>query len=149
MSVTSCERLLCVLLISACGVFSSGSEPVLQMLGGECSDGLDNDGDGLKDYPADPGCESDFDPREEALSTPHACSDGLDNDSDGRIDFDSNHNGRQDAQDDPGCSSASDDDEYNVVLPQCSDGIDNDTDGKTDFPADLQCTGRNDDDEAN
>ena len=42
------------------------------------------------------------------------CSDGIDNDGDGRIDFPA----------DPGCTSASDNDEFNVS-PQCSDGIDN------------------------
>jgi len=30
----------------------------------QCSDGIDNDGDGLTDYPADPGCSSALDPDE-------------------------------------------------------------------------------------
>jgi hypothetical protein len=41
------------------------------------------------------------------------CSDGVDNDGDGRIDFDQNGNGVVDPEDDPGCLSASDDDEAN------------------------------------
>ena len=144
---TSFERTACVLLLCACGAFMSGPDPVKQALGGECSDGIDNDGNGLKDFPADPGCDSDFDAREEPSAVARACSDGIDNDGDGRIDYDGNHNGVQDGQDDPGCTSASDDDEYNVMLPQCSDGVDNDGDGKIDA-ADPQCMGRNDDDEA-
>lgn len=31
----------------------------------ECSDGIDNDGDGLIDYPADPGCTDPLDPTEQ------------------------------------------------------------------------------------
>jgi hypothetical protein len=147
MRATSFE-LIAVLLACACGVFTVG--PTLEQDGlRECSDGLDNDRDGKIDFPADPGCESEADPREERVLTPRACSDGIDNDGDGRIDFDTNGNGVRDAEDDPGCSSAADDDEYNVQLPQCNDGVDNDSDGKIDFPADPECSGRNDDSEAN
>jgi hypothetical protein len=48
-----------------------------------CDDGLDNDGDGLTDYPDDPGCA-------DALSGPEnpPCSDKHDNDGDGLIDWD-------------------------------------------------------------
>ena len=55
-----------------------------------CSDGVDNDGDGLIDAPEDPGCESpqDIDEREPPLNP----CDQLDNDNDGLIDFS-----------DPGC----------------------------------------------
>src|SRR5262249_40098201 len=55
-----------------------------------CLDGLDNDGDGLIDYPADPGCSGPNDDSEQP-----ECSDGLDNDGDGLIDFPA----------DPGCGS--------------------------------------------
>ncbi len=48
-----------------------------------CDDGEDNDGDGLVDYPNDPGCAQAID----FLEDP-ACQDGDDNDSDGKIDFD-------------------------------------------------------------
>jgi len=52
----------------------------------QCSDGLDNDGDGLKDYPADCGCEN----RCDSTETPNPsreCNDGIDNDGDGLIDL--------------------------------------------------------------
>jgi hypothetical protein len=60
----------------------------------DCGDGIDNDGDGSKDFPADTECDSASD----SLETPVECSDGIDNDGDGRIDFGS----------DPGCASADD-----------------------------------------
>src|SRR5262249_48480117 len=40
---------------------------------------------------------------------PAQCADGIDNDGDGKTDF----------PDDPGCDSANDTDEYNVVMPDC------------------------------
>ena len=46
-----------------------------------CSDGLDNDGDGLVDFGTDPGCQSVATPLEDP-----ACDDGLDNDGDGFVD---------------------------------------------------------------
>ena len=71
-----------------------------------------------------------------------ACDDGIDNDGDGLTDLA-----------DPGCTDASDDDEFNVVTPPppaaaCDDGIDNDGDGLTDL-ADPGCTDASDDDEFN
>ena len=47
-----------------------------------CLDGVDNDGDGSADYPADPGCTWAGD-----LSELPDCSDGIDNDGDGAIDL--------------------------------------------------------------
>ena len=47
----------------------------------ECSDGTDNDGDGLTDA-ADGGCSTP-----ETLSIPTTCSDGVDNDGDGSADL--------------------------------------------------------------
>jgi hypothetical protein len=85
----------------------------------ECDDQLDNDGDGLVDFPDDPGCTA---PDGETESP--ACDDGADNDGDGRID---------DA--DPGCP-------FPAALledPVCDDGLDNDGDGEVDF-ADPHCT---------
>jgi hypothetical protein len=73
-----------------------------------CADGVDNDGDGLIDYPNDPGCSSSTDDDETDSPPPppnSACSDGIDNDGDGLVDYPS----------DPGCSSASDTDETNVI----------------------------------
>ena len=51
----------------------------------ECSDGLDDDGDGLVDFPDDPGCDDALDRSER--SDLIACDDGLDNDGDGAFDF--------------------------------------------------------------
>ena len=65
-----------------------------------CSDGQDNDADGLVDYPADPGCTSAEDDDE---TDPPQCSDGKDNDGDGLIDFPA----------DKGCTGADDNDEVN------------------------------------
>ncbi|HII71147.1 TPA: PKD domain-containing protein [Candidatus Woesearchaeota archaeon] len=97
----------------------------------ECSDGVDNDGDGLVDM-ADPDCVDSNDDSEQG--TVPACADGLDNDNDGHVDLA-----------DPGCSSASDNDEFNV-WPACSDGLDNDGDGYVDM-ADPGCSGPSDNDE--
>lgn len=63
-----------------------------------------------------------------------ACEDGIDNDGDTLIDF----------PDDPGCTSASDNDETHVVIPpppangECNDGIDNEGDTLID-QQDPQC----------
>ncbi len=93
----------------------------------ECADGIDNDGDGLIDFPADPGCRSASD----ALEAPQ-CSDGVDNDGDSLIDFPA----------DPECSTAHDQSEgFNAA---CDDAVDNDGDGLIDFPADPQCSFPND-----
>jgi hypothetical protein len=73
----------------------------------QCSDGIDNDGDGLIDYPNDPGCSSNTDNDE--YNEPQVttqCSDGIDNDGDGLTDY----------PNDPGCSSDNDDDEYNEPM---------------------------------
>jgi uncharacterized repeat protein (TIGR03806 family) len=48
-----------------------------------CADGVDNDGDGRVDAPADPGCRNDASPTESPR-----CQDGLDNDGQAGIDFD-------------------------------------------------------------
>jgi nitrous oxidase accessory protein NosD len=88
----------------------------------ECSDGVDNDGDGRVDHPADRQCESPSDASERTQ-----CADELDNDGDGRIDYPA----------DPGCQSARDNSEG--PNPQCSDGVDNDGDGAVDYPADPAC----------
>ena len=116
----------------------------------QCEDGIDNDGDGKIDFPADPGCSSakDDDETDAAAAQKKAeCEDGRDNDGDGKIDF----------PDDPGCSSAKDDDETNDDggnkggggNPECSDKVDNDGDGKIDFPNDPGCSSADDDSEAN
>jgi hypothetical protein len=92
-----------------------------------CNDGLDDDGDGLTDYPADPGCSSanDSDERDANL----VCDDGVDQDGDGLVDW----------PEDPGCSDSSDSSEQSPGLI-CDDGIDNEGDGLTDYPEDPECT---------
>jgi hypothetical protein len=81
-----------------------------------CDDGVDNDGDGLVDFPEDPGCTSADDPDETDASLP--CDDGIDNDGDGSIDTA-----------DPGCP-------FPVAAPEnplCDNGFDDDGDGAVDF----------------
>lgn len=107
------------------GVLGNGGACVAQ-----CQDTVDNDGDGLIDYPNDLGCSSATDTNET-----NACTDAVDNDGDGKIDFPA----------DPGCSSAQDNDETDVT--QCSDTVDNDGDGKIDYPADPGCSSTTDNDE--
>jgi len=134
----------------------------------QCSDGLDNDGDGATDYPNDFSCTSATD--DDETNTKAQCQDGIDNDGDGLTDYPS----------DPGCSSKQDNDEHNIcpaatqtstcrcatnsdctnpdtcqsgycrpVTYQCNDGIDNDNDGATDYPNDFSCTSATDNDETN
>ncbi len=131
-----------------------------------CQDTVDNDGDGLIDFPLDTGCSSATD-NDEFNPLPE-CSDSADNDGDGLIDFPAD-NGCTSANDnsefeppnpacsdgidndgdglidtaDPGCTGPSDNNEFNVVN-QCQDGIDNDADGLVDFPADTGCANAND-----
>ena len=63
---------------STCLVEGNG-DPIIQ-----CSNGLDDDGDGLVDFPDDPNCTSLDDPFEQTLQQ---CSNGIDDDGDGQIDF--------------------------------------------------------------
>ena len=136
----------------------------------QCSDGIDNDGDGLTDFPADPGCSSATDDSEKNPNGPQ-CDDGKDNDNDGKIDYpvdpecddptdddedsyecsdgiDNDGDGLTDFPSDPGCSSATDDSEKNPNGPECDDGKDNDGDGKIDYPQDPECNDPTDDDES-
>ncbi len=76
----------------------------------ECSDSLDNDGDGFTDYPDDPGCVDADDPSE--LSPLLVCDDGSDNDEDELVDYPA----------DPGCFNPY----WFTENPQCQDGINND-----------------------
>ena len=64
-----------------------------------CADGLDDDGDGLVDYPADPGCVS----AQANLENPQ-CDDDLDNDGDGSVDWDG---GAAAGSPDPQCTTPS------------------------------------------
>jgi parallel beta-helix repeat protein len=78
-----------------------------------CSDGFDNDEDGLADGD-DPDCVP---PPFENSNVPRTCTNGLDDDGDGLVDLD-----------DPGCEP-----EGVPGEPACSDGIDNDGDGLVDL----------------
>ena len=80
----------------------------------------------------------------------YKCSNGQDDDGDGKIDYPA----------DPGCTSSTDNDEFNAPAPppppppppttyKCSNGQDDDGDGKIDYPADPGCTSSTDNDEFN
>jgi hypothetical protein len=84
-----------------------------------CSNGVDDDGDGATDFPADMGCRDAGD-----VSERDACSDGLDDDTDALADWPA----------DPGCRDAASE----LEDPACDDGIDNDGDGLVDA-ADPPC----------
>jgi len=101
---------------------NGGNGGWLAILSTQCSDGIDNDGDGLADFPADPGCASAADDSEQSAAL--ACDNGVDDDGDGLVDLD-----------DPGCPFAS----ATPENPPCDDGIDNDGDGLIDFE-DPQCS---------
>jgi uncharacterized repeat protein (TIGR01451 family) len=74
----------------------------------QCSDNVDNDGDGAIDFPNDFSCSSATD-NDETL--PRAqCQDSIDNDGDGFIDF----------PQDPGCLSNQDNDEFNSIVADLS-----------------------------
>lgn len=90
-----------------------------------CSDGIDNDADGLVDFPADPQCGN-----AQSTSENPACSDGIDNDMDGQTDFPA----------DTSCATAFQESE----VTECSDGVDQDGDMLIDFPADDGCRSRAD-----
>ena len=53
----------------------------------QCNDGVDNDTDGVMDYPAEPGCDSANDNDETDPTTPAVCSNGMDDDMDGQMDY--------------------------------------------------------------
>jgi hypothetical protein len=77
-----------------------------------CSDGLDNDGDGLTDYPDDPGCDDAEDDSEQSSFL--VCDNGLDDDGDGLADV----------AEDPGCDDPFDPFEQNCghVSPLTDNG---------------------------
>ena len=91
----------------------------------DCDDSLDDDGDGLSDYPADPGCTSPTDTSERDASL--VCDNDLDDDRDGLID-----------QADPGCADPSDTSERGAIY-ECDNGLDDDQDQLIDFPDDDGC----------
>ncbi|MEE2786921.1 MAG: hypothetical protein VX589_06245 [Myxococcota bacterium] len=143
-----CAAMVALLFCAACGGSSDdeASRPLSRAADGgtnfasdlraDCSDGLDNDGDGLIDVSQDPGCENAQDPSEVDEVRPQ-CADDVDNDGDGLIDFGP----------DPGCDDFQDNDETDPTVLQCDDGIDNDGDGLIDTQ-DPGCPVRRDNDES-
>jgi hypothetical protein len=104
---------------------------MLLTIGGDrCSNGTDDDGDGLADFPADPGCGAAQDPSEHGPDLP--CDDAADGDQDGADDAD-----------DPGCTGPADPSEREAGLA-CDDGADDDGDGLSDEPGDPGCDGPED-----
>ena len=101
-----------------------------------CQDGLDNDGDGVSDFPDDPGCDDASDRSERSPTL--LCDDGIDNDGDRRRDFDpvtfatpgTGHG-------DPGCRDA-----LWVEDTQCQNGLDDDGDGLIDFDGGVSVNGK-------
>jgi hypothetical protein len=125
--------LLALALAVACGdKDDTGSSGYEGDQAGECSDGADNDRDGLYDC-EDPDCmaspdcdEPDTgDTTEVEGDAAGECDDGDDNDGDGLTDCD-----------DPGCDDDEACDEPTEVegdeAGECDDGVDNDGDGATD-----------------
>jgi hypothetical protein len=110
-------------------------------LGGPaCSNGQDDDGDGLVDFSGgDPGCADAADATETAdPPTPLVCDDGLDNDGDGLVDS-------RPSGGDPACQTPA----SPLENPKCDDELDNDGDGGIDWDGgaamatpDAQCAAR-------
>ncbi len=128
--------LSCVVL-PACGGGENSTGPMLP----PCSDEVDNDNDGMTDFPDDPGCVSANDETEDSLPSAQ-CQDGRDNDGDGKSDYPV----------DPGCFAPQADGEEDDCpdgpqCPQCADGIDNDDSGAMDYPGDPGCIAASDDNE--
>ncbi len=125
-----------------------------------CSDCLDNDGDGWVDD-KDPDCAGDT--GEINATTDSTCNDGVDNDNDGLIDaeddncvdgtagesadcsdnVDNDEDGWTD-QEDPDCQDGGVFEENPTSAFTCNDGIDNDGDGWVDGD-DLACSASTDD----
>jgi hypothetical protein len=134
----------------------------------QCSDGVDNDGDGAVDYPAEAACSSADDNDEGDFKA--GCQDGVDNDKDGATDYPNDfscsssqdldegnpksqcQNGVDDDKDgvtdsfDPGCANNQDNYEGDKTT-LCQDKVDNDGDGATDYPADVGCQSATDNNE--
>jgi hypothetical protein len=100
----------------------------------ECNDGVDNDDDGVVDYPADPGCDDSADLSERSPFLP--CDDGEDNDDDGFVDFVPDGDGDGIPDGDPGCGWPS-----SIENPQCQDGINNDLQAGIDFDGGVSIWG--------
>ncbi|MBA3451754.1 MAG: hypothetical protein H0T42_01505 [Deltaproteobacteria bacterium] len=134
-------RSLIALVLMSAAVLGCDGGGAAQMPEPPCSDGEDNDADGMVDFPDDLGCTSTTDDTEDSLPSAQ-CQDGRDNDGDGLKDYPS----------DPGCFAPQADDETDDCptgpnCPQCADEEDNDGNGSIDYPDDPGCTAAADDDE--
>lgn len=100
----------------------------------QCNDSIDNDGDGLNNYPADPGCSSRNDNSETSPSL--ACDNGADatNDRDTLADY-------RLSGGDPGCTSATDPSE---IDGQCDDNLDSSDRDTLGDATDPGCTSTSD-----
>ena len=95
---------LSVLLSCAAGVARADTSNItVTVFVAQCTDGLDNDGDSLIDYPSDAGCSSTGDD-DEVDPILAVCEDTVDDDGDGLTDYPA----------DPGCDSLSDASEVNL-----------------------------------
>lgn len=103
----------------------------------KCNNNIDDDNDGLTDWPADPGCSTRNDNGETSPSL--VCDNGADamNDADALADF-------RLSGGDPGCAGVTDTSE---IDGQCDDTVDNDGDTFIDYPNDPECTSFSDDSE--
>ena len=100
-----------------------------------CSNRTDDDGDGLIDFPFDPGCFTAGHTSEGNPLTLPQCANQADDDGNGLADF----------PNDPGCMGAGDQSEAPLAtLPACANGQDDDQSGTTDWPDDLGCDGAGD-----
>ena len=116
-----------------------------------CADGIDNDGNGFKDYPEDKGCTSATDTAESGWR-PNQCADRKDNDGDGKVDYPAD-NGCYNANDNDERGSTSENSPAPTPTPTptptpkvvaCVDGIDNDGNGFKDYPEDKGCSSATD-----
>src|SRR5262245_51908535 len=109
----------CTLILVACGG-SNGNGPDAGGDGGsmpQCSDNVDNDGDGKIDFPNDPGgsAPNEDNEQDDCPSGPNCpqCSNGKDDDTNGMTDY----------PNDPGCTSAGDNDEFTHNANACGAGM--------------------------
>jgi len=89
----------------------------------QCSDKLDNDGDGLTDYPKDPGCQNSSD-NDESNATLPQCSNFIDDDGDGFTDY---VTGVYSMLSDPECSDKQDNNESPDIISGANTGTDTGT----------------------
>ncbi len=113
--------LAAILFVAACGDNLDNSTSIDAAVdtvsGPQCSDGIDNDGDGASDYPADPGCfapqqDDEVDDCPGGANCPQ-CGNGVDDDGNGSTDYPA----------DPGCTAASDAFEFVNNPVACGAGL--------------------------